>query len=72
MDVFKWHFHVKRALLLAIGNGTAFHDAREVIPPGGLGHAERFEDPFPAELCERLSAHAGNDDRAEIVSGIAV
>ena len=48
------------------------HDAREVIAPARVRHAERSEDALAGELLKRLPAHALHDGVREQEAGVGV
>ena len=63
---------VKPPRPVRVRNRTILDDARVVVAPGRARHPERREDARAGELGERLTAHARDNDRREVVAGVAV
>ncbi len=72
MDVLEWHLGGEAAGPIRVRNRTVLDDASVVVAPGRARHPERSEDARPGELGERLTAHPRDDDRREVVAGVAV
>ncbi len=73
VDVLERHVHAKPGpRRRRMRSQRSFTTPREIVAPRGARHAERLEEPRAGELGERLAAHARDDDRGQVVAGIAV